>query len=130
MKSVPHTRSKRQAEAASLSNRQLLSVTQANELASIFKLLSSETRLRMLHALARAGEMSVADLADEVEMTPQAVSNQLQRLVDRRALATRRDRNNIFYRIADPCIPALLHFGWCTAESGLPSERTRVLASV
>jgi len=35
-------------------------------------------------------------------MTPQAVSNQLQRLGDRGILAARRNGNSVFYRIADP----------------------------
>jgi PadR family transcriptional regulator PadR len=42
---------------------------------------------------------------------PQAVSDQLQRLADRGIVAARRDDNNIFYRIADPCVNALLDLG-------------------
>jgi DNA-binding transcriptional ArsR family regulator len=46
-------------------------------------------------------------------MTPQAVSNQLQRLVDRRILAARRQGNNVFYRVVDPCVTSLLELGLC-----------------
>jgi DNA-binding transcriptional ArsR family regulator len=56
------------------------------------------------------------DLAAAIGMRPQAVSNQLQRLLDRRILASRRDGTRIFYRIADPCVPGLLDLGWCLVE--------------
>lgn len=99
-----------------LAQRELLTASQALELSRTFKLLSSETRLRLMHALERAGELSVAELAETIEMSPQAVSNQLQRLVDRRILAARRDGNNIYYRIVDPCLPALLELGLCLTD--------------
>lgn len=41
-------------------------------------------------------------LADAVGMSVQAVSNQLQRLVDQKILAARRDGNHPRYRIIDP----------------------------
>jgi DNA-binding transcriptional ArsR family regulator len=50
-------------------------------------------------------------------MTPQAVSNQLQRLVDREILAARRVGNSVFYRIADPCVSSLLDLGLCLTEA-------------
>lgn len=82
----------------------------------MFKLLANDTRLRLLHALVRAGEMSVGELSATVGMKPQAVSNQLQRLVDRGILGSRRDRNNIIYRIVDPCVVTLLDQGLCLSE--------------
>jgi DNA-binding transcriptional ArsR family regulator len=83
---------------------------------SIFKVLANDTRLRLLHALARAGELRVNDLAEVVAMTPQAVSNQLQRLADRGILGSRRERTSIYYRIVDPCVTSLLDQGLCLAE--------------
>jgi DNA-binding transcriptional ArsR family regulator len=118
-----------QPNPPNLSDRDLLTRPQAGELAAIFKLLANDSRLRMLHALHRAGELYVSELADEVEMTPQAVSNQLQRLVDRRVLAARRDGLNVRYRIVDPCVPALLDLAWCTAETSAHPARAEVLAS-
>jgi DNA-binding transcriptional ArsR family regulator len=82
----------------------------------LFELLANESRLRMLHALARAGELCVGDLAAEVGLTPQAASNQLRRLADRRVVAARRDGNHFFYRIVDPCVPGILEFGLCLTE--------------
>jgi ArsR family transcriptional regulator, lead/cadmium/zinc/bismuth-responsive transcriptional repressor len=117
-----------QPGAPDLEERDLLTQSQAGELAAIFKLLANDSRLRMLHALARAGELRVTDLAAEVSMTPQAVSNQLQRLVDRRVLAARRDGLSVRYRIVDPCVPALLDLAWCTAETSAQPDRSQVLA--
>jgi DNA-binding transcriptional ArsR family regulator len=75
-----------------------------------------------LHALARAGELCVSDLAAEVGMAPQAVSNQLQRLADRRIVAARREGNRIVYRIVDECVPALLDLGLCLTEEACLQE--------
>jgi DNA-binding transcriptional ArsR family regulator len=111
-----------------LDERDLLTLSQAAELAGIFKLLANDSRLRMLHALHRAGELCVSDLAAEVAMTPQAVSNQLQRLVDRRVLSARRDGLNVRYRIVDPCVTALLELAWCTAETSAQPDRVQLLA--
>ena len=81
-----------------------------------FQILADATRLRLIHALVRAGEMCVSDLARAVQMKPQAVSNQLQRLVDRGILASRRNGNYIHYRIVDPCVVRLLDLGICLTE--------------
>ena len=99
-----------------LEDRPLIDSEQAGQLMGIFKVLANDTRLRLLHALARAGELCVGDLAEAVGMTPQAVSNQLQRLVDRGILGSRRDGNNIRYRIINQCVPALLEHGLCLME--------------
>lgn len=96
-----------------LAERPLIDESQARELVALFKVLANDSRLRLVHALERAGELCVTDLAAEVGMTPQAVSNQLQRLVDRRILAAHRRGNNVFYRIVDPCVTSLLELALC-----------------
>jgi DNA-binding transcriptional ArsR family regulator len=99
-----------------LSDRPLLSPTQAADLAVLFKTLANDTRLRLLHALTRSGELCVSELAQAVGMTAQAVSNQLQRLADRGIVGWRRDGNNVYYRIVDPCVPGVLDQGLCLME--------------
>ena len=99
-----------------LTTRPLLSVRQADALESVFKVLANNTRLRMLHALARAGQLCVGELADELDMKPQAVSNQLQRLADRGIVEARREGLQILYSIVDPCVLTLLDQGWCLTE--------------
>lgn len=88
----------------------------AKHLMALFKVFANDTRLRLLHALTRGGEVNVTDLARELGMKPQAVSNQLQRLADRGIVANRRDGNRLLYRIADSCVPVLLERGWCLIE--------------
>jgi DNA-binding transcriptional ArsR family regulator len=99
-----------------LANRALLTQAQAAQLMRLFKVFANDTRLRLLHALVRQGELCVTDLADTIGMKPQAVSNQLQRLVDRGILGTRRRGANVFYCIVDPCVLVLLERGVCLME--------------
>ncbi|MFV2071875.1 MAG: ArsR/SmtB family transcription factor [Thermoanaerobaculales bacterium] len=88
----------------------------------------------MLHALVREPGLSVGELARVIGMTPQAVSNQLRRLVDRGIVTPRRNGNNIHYRIVDACTATLLDYGLClavcAAEVGVaPSENIEVGAT-
>lgn len=99
-----------------MERRPLIGLDEANSIQRTFQVLADATRLRLLHALVRAGEMCVSELARAVQMKPQAVSNQLQRLVDRGILASRRNGNYIHYRIVDPCVVRLLDLGMCLAE--------------
>ncbi len=82
----------------------------------VFKVLANDTRLRLLHALCREDELCVTDLAAAVGMKTQAVSNQLQRLNDQGIVAARREGNQIYYRVLDPCVTALLDRGLCLVE--------------
>jgi ArsR family transcriptional regulator, lead/cadmium/zinc/bismuth-responsive transcriptional repressor len=107
-----------------LQDRPLLSPKQAGALAMLFKMLANDTRLRLLHALARSGELSVSELADAVGMKPQAVSNQLQRLSDLGILASRRDGISIRYRIADRCVASVLDYGLCLLEDAWTGGRS------
>ena len=107
----------------SLKDRPLLTPIQAGGLASVFKVLANDTRLRLLHALVRADELCVTDLAASLGMKPQAVSNQLQRLSDLGILASRRDGNSIYYRLVDLCVRSLLDQGLCLVEE--VSDRSR-----
>lgn len=90
-----------------------ITTDQASELEDLFKILANDTRLRLLHTLARVEEMCVCDLADAVEMTPQAISNQLQRLSDRGIVSTRRSGTMIYYRVVDQCVIGLLQKAMC-----------------
>jgi len=103
-----------------LTDRAPMGPAEATRLEQLFKVLANDTRLRLLHALVRAGDLTVTQLAEAVDLQPSAVSNQLQRLVDKGVLASRRDGNRIWYRISDPCVVGLLDLGWCLVES--PNE--------
>ena len=99
-----------------LHERPQIELEQATALGKLFKILANDTRLRLLHAVIRAGELCVSDLSLAVQMKPQAVSNQLQRLVDRGILSARRQGNYMYYQVADPCVVYLLDRGLCLLE--------------
>jgi DNA-binding transcriptional ArsR family regulator len=109
-----------------LEERPLLSPIQAGGLAAVFKVLANDTRLRLLHALVRADELCVTDLAASVGLKLQAVSNQLQRLSDLGILAARREGNNIHYRLFDVCVRSLLDHGLCLMEEVSQEEQKRM----
>ena len=106
-----------------LHERPLLTPEQASGLMTVFKVLANDTRLRLLHALVRASELCVTDLAASLGMKPQAVSNQLQRLSDLGILASRREGNTIHYRLVDLCVRSLLEQGLCLMEEVIQPAR-------
>ena len=96
-----------------LAQRPLLEPSVADDLAGLFAVLANDTRLRILHTIARDGEVSVSDIAAQVDAGVNTVSNQLQRLADQGIVATRRDGNRIYYRLDDPCVGGLMELGLC-----------------
>lgn len=103
-------------EKTSLRERALIADEQALELEALFEVLANDTRLKLLHEIARRDEVCVIDLAAAVEMKPQAVSNQLRRLHDKGIVAARPNGNNVYYRIVDNCVLILLDRGLCLIE--------------
>ena len=99
-----------------LVERRLMTERDALGMEAVFKVLANGTRLRLLHALVKSGELCVGDLAASVEMRQQAVSNQLQRMSDRGIVEARREGLQMFYRIVDPCVVELVDRGWCLTE--------------
>jgi DNA-binding transcriptional ArsR family regulator len=80
----------------------------AGEAAGLLKLLANENRLLILCRLVLAGEMSVGDLADAVELSQSALSQHLARMREDGLVAARREAQTMFYRIADPNAGRLL----------------------
>ncbi len=99
-----------------LQERNLLTNGQAAALKALFGVLADGSRLRLLHLLVREGEVRVTDLARQLDMKPQAVSNQLQRLAARGIVDSHRNGTEIRYRIIDPCVTELLDRGLCLLE--------------
>ena len=69
--------------------------------AKLLKLLANENRLLILCRLVVAGEMSVGDLAEAVELSQSALSQHLARMREDGLVAGRREAQTIFYRMAD-----------------------------
>jgi DNA-binding transcriptional ArsR family regulator len=65
-----------------------------------FRLLAEPTQIRLFDRL-REGEATVHQLADELESSPQNVSKHLTLLAGAGVLARPKDRNCVYYRIAD-----------------------------
>ncbi len=80
----------------------------AGEAAALLKLLANENRLLILCRLAIAGELSVTKLTQAVELSQSALSQHLAKMRDDGLVATRRDAQTIYYRIADPNAARLL----------------------
>ena len=99
-----------------LRERPLLGFVDAVKVMALFKVLSNDTRIRILHHIVRSGEATVTDIAKTLGMKPQAVSNQLVRLSDTRMLVSRREGNNVFYRVENGCVAPLLDLAICLME--------------
>jgi DNA-binding transcriptional ArsR family regulator len=108
-----------------LAERPLLGIETAAELARVYETLANDTRIRLLHVLLKEGEIYPSGLAEKLGMKPQAVSNQLQRLSDRGIVQTRREGNNVLYRIVDRCVIELIDRGLCLLEDTRASQARR-----
>ena len=72
-------------------------------LAEFFRVIGSDTRLKILLALD-GRELCAGHLAEAVGMTPSAVSNQLKTLRQARLITARREGKMLYYSLAD-CHP-------------------------
>lgn len=72
-------------------------------LAEFFRVIGSDTRLKILLALD-GRELCAGYLAEAVGMTPSAVSNQLKALRQARLITARREGKMLYYSLAD-CHP-------------------------
>lgn len=72
-------------------------------LAEFFRVIGSDTRLKILLALD-GRELCAGHLAEAVGMTPSAVSNQLKALRQARLITARREGKMLYYSLAD-CHP-------------------------
>ena len=78
-------------------------------LASFFKVMGDETRVKIIYALLQK-EMCVSELAQVVDMniTQSAVSHQLRQLKSEGLVKSRREGKNIFYSLDDEHISGIL----------------------
>ena len=80
----------------------------ATEAAQMLKALSNEKRLMILCKLLEHGEMSVNALIGHVGLSQSALSQHLARMREEKIVDTRRDAQQIFYRVADPRVLRIL----------------------
>jgi ArsR family transcriptional regulator len=107
-------------ETKTRSNIPELSDQLENELVQVFKLLSDETRLRILLYLARQGELHVTALCDKLGQSQPAVSHHLALLRVAGLIEARRDGKHNFYSVRSK------HFHRLMTEifEGMGSEET------
>jgi DNA-binding transcriptional ArsR family regulator len=79
----------------------------AHDAARMLKLLASEQRLLLLCRLVE-GEASVGDLAEHAKLAQSAASQHLAKMRAEGLVATRRDAQSIYYRLADPAAMRVL----------------------
>jgi len=82
--------------------------TKAGEVGSLLKAIANPRRLMVLCKLVEHGEMTVSDLAHEVALSQSALSQHLARMRDENLVTFRRERQTLWYRIADPRTETLL----------------------
>ena len=85
--------------------------------ARYFRTLSEPTRLRILNVLG-TGEMSVGDIAVQVDSSIANVSRHLTQMAQHGLVAREHRGNSVLYRIADPAVHEL-----CTLVCGSIARR-------
>lgn len=86
----------------------LPNLEEAGQLAELFKLLGDPNRMRLLYALAEAGELCVCDLAATVGVPETSVSHALRLLRTAGVVRTRRSGRMIYYSLHDAHVRLLL----------------------
>ena len=79
----------------------------AEEVAATLAAMANPKRLLVMCTLL-AGEKSVSDLAEIVQLSPAALSQHLGKMRALRLVATRRDGQTIYYSLASAEVKALL----------------------
>jgi DNA-binding transcriptional ArsR family regulator len=80
----------------------------AAEAAKLLKLLANENRLLVLCRLVAEREMTVGDIAEAIGLSQSALSQHLAKMRDDGLVATRRDGQTIYYRLADKNVGRVL----------------------
>ena len=88
-----------------------ISETQLYDLAELFKTFGDSTRIRILFQLFEAEEVSVGEMAENLNMTISAVSHQLKILKQNRLVKSRREGKSIFYSLADDHVRTIIAQG-------------------
>ena len=88
-----------------------LSEEEISDIADFFKVFGDPTRLKILLALDKEGEMGVGQIAEAASMSQSAISQQLKLLRASRLVKFRKDGRNAIYRLSDDHIHRILSLG-------------------
>lgn len=92
--------------------------------AEVFSLLSDSTRIKIVLALRRSGELPVNALADLTGKTSSGVSQHLARLRMARMVTTRQEGTRVLYRLTDEHAVALVVEAVKQAEHAVANGQT------
>ena len=81
---------------------------QAEQVAQVYKLLANSHRLMILCVLLEQEELCVGDLNQHIDLNASPLSQHLKLLRDEGWLATRKQGQTVYYRIADPNIAQMI----------------------
>lgn len=101
---------------------------QATEAVAVLRSLAHEGRLLVLCYLAEAGELSVGELVDRIGLSQSALSQHLAKLRAEGLVATRKNAQTVYYRLADPRVLTLiatLHDLYCPALGRAETNGTK-----
>ncbi|MCL2497413.1 MAG: metalloregulator ArsR/SmtB family transcription factor [Symbiobacteriaceae bacterium] len=90
------------------------------DLANLYKMLSSPTRVKILWALHQ-NEMCVCDLAVLLNMTKSAISHQLKSLRLSNLVKFQRQGKNIYYSLADDHVKDIFEKGFAHVHECCPN---------
>jgi len=94
-----------------------------NKLSGIYKLFSSNTRLKIVFLLGQS-EMSVGDICKAIDLTSSAVSHQLKELKQSKIVKFRREAQTVYYSLDNQNIMKILSAGTEYIKGSLQNENT------
>jgi len=80
------------------------------DLAELFKVFGDSTRIKILFELF-GKEVSVGEMADELNMNQSAISHQLKVLKQAKLVTSRRDGKSMIYSLADEHVRTIIAMG-------------------
>src|SRR5690349_20892428 len=92
---------------------------EVNLIVEVFRMLADPTRFRLLWALT-GGELSVSELAEQVDKPAPSVSQHLAKLRMARLVRTRREGTTIFYSLENEHVSQLVADAVFNAEHAGP----------
>ena len=79
-----------------------------SEATSVLGLMSHGDRLRVLCNLSTEGEMTVGELLERIDLSGSALSQHLAKLRKHGLVVTRKDRQNVYYRVGRDDVEKIL----------------------
>ncbi len=79
-----------------------------SEATSVLGMMSHGDRLRVLCNLSTEGEMTVGELLERIDLSGSALSQHLAKLRKHGLVETRKDRQNVYYRVGRDDVEKIL----------------------